>query len=83
MQTIDDLFDAFGGIQKVADAAEVGYSSAACWRASSRMRIPPARWPSLVRAAKGQGIKLTYDDLERIEAHSKRQRQDATQQVAS
>tara|TARA_Y100001947_G_scaffold155109_1_gene160569 strand:- start:335 stop:580 length:246 start_codon:yes stop_codon:yes gene_type:complete len=74
MQTINDLFDAFGGIQQVADAAGVEYSSAACWRANSRMRIPPGRWPSLVGAAREQGIGLTYDDLERIERNAKAER---------
>ena len=75
MQTINDLFEAFGGIQNVADAAGVGYSSAACWRANSRMRIPPGRWPDLVRAAKERGIKLSYDDLEKIELNAKAARE--------
>lgn len=71
MQTIDDIFEAFGGISALAEDLDKEYPTVACWRAKSRRQIPRTVWPDLIVLAKQKRIKLSMTDLIAVEAHEK------------
>lgn len=77
MQTIDDVFDAFGGIAALAADLDKEYPTVACWRAKSRRQIPRTVWPDLIVLAKQKRIKLSMSDLIAIESNEKSSRTEA------
>jgi hypothetical protein len=68
MQTISDIFDAFGGPSAVSRALAVNPSTAS--EMKRRRSIPVAYWPRLIEAAGERGIAgITYEVLVNAHAH--------------
>jgi hypothetical protein len=67
MQTISDIFDAFGGPSAVSRALGVNPSTAS--EMKRRRSIPVAYWPRLIEAAHERNIDgITYEVL--VNAHA-------------
>lgn len=67
MQTLDDVFSAFGGPSKVGQAVGVSTEHAASMR--RRRSIPVKYWPSLVRAARDLELDwITFEALTSLHA---------------
>ena len=65
METIDDVFEAFGGTSKTANILAVKQSTASEMR--RRASIPVKYWPKLIKAAKASHIRgLSNDSLARL-----------------
>ena len=74
METIDDVFEAFGGTRKTADALSVKPSTASEMR--RRASIPVKYWPQLIQAAKVNHIRgLSNDSLVRLHTGPYNERQ--------
>ncbi|WP_276200602.1 hypothetical protein [Chelatococcus sp. XZ-Ab1] len=67
MQTIADIFDAFGGSSAVARVLGVGASTAS--EMKRRGNIPPKYWMGIVEGAKRLDLPgVTYEALAKIHA---------------
>lgn len=77
METIDDVFEAFGGISALAEDLGKEYSTVACWRATSRRQIPRSVWPDLIVLGLQKRIKLSMADLIAVESNEKSSRTEA------
>jgi hypothetical protein len=64
METVHDLFEAFGGPAAVGRI--LGTTTEHAAQMKRRKSIPVRWWPHLISAAKEQKIKLTEADLLRI-----------------
>ncbi len=71
MDTVDDLFRAFGGTGAVAAALSVGRSTASETR--RRESIPVRHWQRLVAEAERRGVAgLSYESLVLLHTGAKR-----------
>ena len=62
MARINDIFDAFGGATRLAEA--IGISPIHAQTMKTRRSIPTAYWPALVKAAKKKAIPgITLEKL--------------------
>jgi hypothetical protein len=67
MQTIEDVFIAFGGPAKIGQAVGISTEHAAAMK--RRNSIPVAYWPALIASARERGIScITYESLTLLHA---------------
>lgn len=65
METVVDLFDALGGVTRVAAVSNVPLGTASSWK--TRGSIPLDYWPALIADAAGRGVEgVSYESLARI-----------------
>lgn len=75
VNTIDDIFDVFGGTSAFAHVIERGQSTASEMR--RRGSIPVEHWPKLIESEKGRALNITSDLL--VTLHINRSEQRAAQ----
>lgn len=70
MAKLDDIFAAFGGATRLAEA--IGISPIHAQTMKGRRSIPSGYWVAIVKAAERQKIQgITYERLARLHAHKK------------
>ena len=70
MAKLEDIFAAFGGATRLAEA--IGISPVHAQTMKGRRSIPVTYWPALVKAAERQKIPgITFDRLVRLHAQKK------------
>lgn len=73
MRTFDDVFAAFGGPTRLAEA--IGIKPFHAQTMKTRGSIPPGYWPDVVKAASKQEIEgLTHEALAKMAAAKMRER---------
>lgn len=85
MRYVKDIFEAFGGNQRISELTGEEYPTVSSWL--QRCSVPSRHWPTLIDAAKTAGIDLTLETLlkvqrNRSEERALRQREAAQQGAA-
>lgn len=85
MNVVPAIFDAFGGVNKLADATGFPQQTVSEWQTRQPPEIPPWRRSSVADAARRGGIALGSEALAYLASHARtpKSRSDAVPQSAA